>query len=91
MNNHSLKEGMTLVKPTKQQIEFIFTLAKERGITLYDSKFPDNTFTGLWFSGKTISSCMVDTKITQITFEQFITAMVTPESEPIPLNGKKIN
>jgi hypothetical protein len=84
MKNHSLKEGMTLVKPTKEQVEFIFKLAKERGIRNDDSDV--SKWESFWFCmhGE-ICGCNVEgpTEKMFVTFEQFITAMVAPESEPI--------
>jgi hypothetical protein len=77
--NHSLKYGMKLVGPTKEQAKLIFKLAKERGIIQGGSGavLPD-----IWYPGENrISYCVsVPSREGQevVTFEQFVAAMVTP-------------
>jgi hypothetical protein len=85
MKNHSLKEGMTLVKPTKEQVKAILKLAKERGIDLGNceiSAMQPNLYFAWTRRMSSVISCLHGGN-TVVTFEQFITAMVTPESEPM--------
>jgi hypothetical protein len=94
MKNHSLKEGMTLVKPTKEQVKVILKLAKEREIELGNceiSTMQPNLYFAWTRRMSSVISCLHDYN-TAVTFEQFITAMVTPETvETVNCNGNVHN
>lgn len=82
MKTHSLKEGMAILDITQMQAEIIFTMAKQIGI---ERGGTGAVLQNLWYTGKSISYCVNSTKgcLDPVTFEQFITAMVTPECEPM--------
>jgi hypothetical protein len=90
MKNHSLKEGMTLVKPTKEQVKVILELAKEREIELGNCEI-STMQPNLYFAWTRRMSSVISHLHgynTVVTFEQFITAMVTPETvETVNCNG----
>lgn len=89
-HKHSLKVGMTIVNATVEHRQFIAKLANALGIEL-SNDLTDMGFPNVYYSGVGISRCVHSNNIgkascvlTSVTFQEFITAMVTPLKEESP-------
>lgn len=75
---------MIVKSPTREQQESIFTLADSLGIKSDQSHLESEDYPDVWFSGECILNCEEELysrlKI-PVTFQEFITAMVTPEEK----------
>jgi hypothetical protein len=74
---------MIVNSPTKEQSDVIFSIAESLGIETTRHLKGNPTFPDVWFSGRKIAHCVAipDPIDIPVTFQEFITAMVTPEEE----------
>lgn len=86
MKTHSLKEGMALKSPKIAQVEFISRLAIEKSIDCEENLLAHKECTGVCFvlgkirAYKFSDNPYQDIWINLVTFDEFTTAMATPES-----------